>query len=56
VKGIEVIGGVPQGAITFCLSDVRDFATEEKELMTLLADSVAIALERSRAEHIFPAA
>ena len=61
--GLHAFGGLPlvardriHGVVSFLFSERRDFTTEEKELMTLLADSVAIALERARAERIFPAA
>jgi GAF domain-containing protein len=38
--------------VCFLLKDLREFTAEEKELMHLLADSVAIAIERSRAEEL----
>lgn len=45
------------GTMSLLFTEQREFTPEEKELMMLLADSVAIALERSRAAGAsFPAA
>lgn len=54
--GLHAYAGLPLvargralGVMSLLFTERRDFTSEEKELMTLLADSVAIALERSRA-------
>jgi hypothetical protein len=44
-----VARGRVQGVMSLLFSERREFTSEEKELMLLLADSVAIAVERSRA-------
>ena len=44
-----VARGRVQGVMSLLFSVRREFTSEEKELMLLLADSVAIAVERSRA-------
>jgi len=54
--GLHAYAGLPLlargrsfGVVCFLLKDAREFTAEEKELMHLLADSVAISIERSRA-------
>jgi GAF domain-containing protein len=62
--GLHAYAGLPLvaqgrvwGAMSLLFTERREFTPEEKELMMLLADSVAIALERSRAAGAsFPAA
>ena len=52
-----VARGRVQGVMSLLFAERREFTSEEKELMLLLADSVAIAVERSRsAARSLPAA
>ncbi len=57
--GLHAYAGLPLvargesvGVVQFVFKDLRAFTDEEKELMLLLADSVAIAVDRSLAENV----